>query len=418
LAAARAIAGAETVGPDDRALAFLPMAWIGDALYSLSLGLVAGFACNCPEMPQTALRDLREIGPTILAAPPAFWDDLAASVEDRAAHASRLKRAALGWARRTRTSGLRRLFAETLVLAPARDLLGLRHLRWAHTGGALVDPETWRLFRAIGVNLKQSYGPAELSGFAAVQPQNPEAADILGLPVPGTELRIAPGGEVLARGPVVCAGYADAGDALTSEGWWRTGDAGEIDQKGRLRTGERMAHLGRLADGTRFSPRQIEPLLKHPPLIPGALAVGDDERFVAAVLTIDPGAAAAFVERNSAQAISGSDLLSAPVLREHLRSVVRTCNTVLPPALRVRRFILLLGSRQEADCEWRLFPAHRRALELARHARLIENVFRDLPEASPASTGADPHWVIEELPAEEIAGVAPSGTPAWRPVHA
>jgi long-chain acyl-CoA synthetase len=418
LSAAHAVAAAEAVGPDDRAVAFLPMAWIGDALYSLALGLVSGFACNCPESPQTAHRDLREIGPTILAAPPAFWDDLAAVVEDRAARASRLKRAALAWARRSRTSGFRRLFAETLVLAPARDLLGLRHLRWAHTGGTLADPGTWRLFRGLGVNLKQSYGPAELSGFAAVQPQNPEAADALGFPVPGTEIRIAASGEVIARGPVVCGGYADGGAALDAEGWWRTGDAGEIDEKGRLRTGERIAHIGRLEDGTPFFPRQIEALLKRPPLVPSALAAGDGGRFVAAVLTVDPGAAAAFVERNSGQAMSGSDLLSVPALREYLRSAVRTCDAALPPALRVCRFILLLGSRQEADCEWRLFTAHRRARELARHAGLIENALLDLPDPPPVSAGAGPRWVMEEVPAEEIGNATPAGAPAWRPVHA
>lgn len=418
LAAARAIAAAESIGPGDRALAFLPMAWIGDALYSLTLGLVAGFASNCPESPQTARRDLREIGPTILAAPPAFWDDLAAVVEDRIAHASRLKRVALAWARRTAPSGLNRRLAEILVLAPARDLLGLRRLRWAHTGGALADPQIWRLFRSLGVNLKQSYGPAELSGFAAVQPQAPEAADALGSPLPGTELRIAPSGEVLARGQVVCAGYLDAATALDAEGWWHTGDVGDIDGNGRLRTGERMAHLGILADGTRFSPRQVEVLLKRPPLVPGVLAVGDGERFIAAVLTIDPGAAAAFVQGNSGHVISGGDLLSAPALREHLRAAVRACNTALPPALRVRRFILLLGGHHEADCEWRLFPAHQRSRELARHAALVENLFQDLPDASPISAAAGPHWVMDELPAEEIAGTALSGAPAWRPAHA
>jgi long-chain acyl-CoA synthetase len=415
LAAARGVAAAETVGPDDRAFAFLLMAWIGDALYSLTLGLVAGFTCNCPESPQTARRDLREIGPTILAAPPAFWDDLAAVVEDRAVHASRLKRAALSWARRTGPSSLSRRLAEIMVLAPARDLLGLRRLRWAHTGGALANAETWRLFRSFGVNLKQSYGPAELSGFAAVQPVNPEAADALGFSAPGIELQIAASGEILARGPVVCAGYADGSDALTPEGWWRTGDAGDIDQQGRLRTTERMTHLGRLADGTCFAPRQIETLLTRPPLVPSALAVGDGQRFVAAVLTVDPGAAASFIERTSRQALSGSDLLSAPALRDHLRNTVRACNSRLPPALRVRRFILLLGRHTEADCEWRLFATRRRADELARHASLIAHLFQDMPDTN---TGSGPHCAMEELPAEEITGAAPAGTPAWQPVHA
>src|SRR5208282_6738672 len=202
LAAAHAITAVEQVRPSDEIVAFMPMAWIGDALYSLALGLSVGFTCNCPEGPETARRDLREIGPHVLAAPPALWDFWLADIEHRAAHATWLKRSVFAWARRQGeqaeyrreaglpTDRLSRTLREHLVFASVRDQLGLGRLRWAHTGGTQVAPPVWRLFRAFGVNLKQSYGPVELSGLAAVQPADPVSADTLGLPVPGTELRI------------------------------------------------------------------------------------------------------------------------------------------------------------------------------------------------------------------------------------
>ena len=146
LAAAHAITTVEQVRATDETMAFMPMAWVGDALYSLTLGLHVGFTCNCPEGPETARRDLREIGPHVLAAPPPLWDTWLADIEHHAAHASGLKRATFAWARRQaehaehlREAGLptNRLgvtLRDRLVFAAVRDHLGLGRLRWAHTG--------------------------------------------------------------------------------------------------------------------------------------------------------------------------------------------------------------------------------------------------------------------------------------------
>ena len=181
--------------------------------------------------------------PHFLAAPPAIWEAWLRDAEDRAAHASRLKRAAFDWARRVaeaaeqpREAGLPRgphaVLADRLVFAALRDQLGLSRLRWAHTGGMPVAPEVWQLYRSFGVNLKQSYGPAELAGLVAVHRTDPVAADTVGFPAPGTEIRIAGDGEVQVRGDTVCLGYdgdaSAAARAPREDGWWRTGDAGAL----------------------------------------------------------------------------------------------------------------------------------------------------------------------------------------------
>ena len=199
---ARTFISAEEVRPDDECLAYLPMAWVGDALYSMVLSLVSGFTCNCPESPETVQRDLRELGPTILLAPPRIWENMLTSVQVRAADASLLKRRVFDAFRsvgeRVETlvaegkpvpAALRlaRAAGEHLVYRPVRDQLGLRRARWAYTGGAPLGPDTFRFFRAFGVNLKQVYGSTEVSALVSIQPDAEANPVTVGRPCPGIE---------------------------------------------------------------------------------------------------------------------------------------------------------------------------------------------------------------------------------------
>jgi long-chain acyl-CoA synthetase len=147
------------------------MAWFGDVLTSEALALSIGFTCNCPEKPETARRDLREIGPSILVAPPYIWENTLADIEARASQATGLKsmlftgfRAIAERAEQYRQAGaniplllqVKRALGEALVYAPMRDQIGLRRLRWASTGGEPLAPRVLHSFRALGVNLNQS----------------------------------------------------------------------------------------------------------------------------------------------------------------------------------------------------------------------------------------------------------------------
>ena len=178
LAAAAALIAAEDVRRTDETLAWLPMAWFGDALASQALALSVGFTCNCPEHPETARRDLREIGPTILIAPPRIWEGTLADIETRAAQATPLKRALFAHFRavadRVERHGeagedvpvllrLERALADLLVGAPLRDQIGLRRLRWAGTGGESLAPRVLHGVRALGIDLKPGHGVASVS---------------------------------------------------------------------------------------------------------------------------------------------------------------------------------------------------------------------------------------------------------------
>ena len=405
LSAARTITEVEDVRATDEAVCFMPMAWIGDVLYSLALSLLVGFTCNCPESPETAHRDLREIGPHLLAAPPAVWESWLRNAEDRATHATRLKRVTFAWARRVAEAaehrreagksggGVAHKLADGLVFSALRDQLGLARLRWAHTGGTPVAPEIWRLYRSFGVNLKQSYGPAELAGLATVHRTDPVSADTVGYPAPGIEIRIAGDGEVQARGDNVCLGYdGDAAARIGAEAWWRTGDAGEFDATGRLIIHDRLADMGRMADGTSFVPSAVEAHLRRSRFIADTLAFGNSRPFVAAIIAPDHAALAEWAEHHRLSGTSLADFVALPETRALIREELRTCNAGLPPALQVRRFLLLNQPLEAEDIESRLYRERFRRLATVRHAALIDALFRGSARSTevPAEPAATP----------------------------
>ncbi|MGO8920335.1 MAG: AMP-binding protein [Stellaceae bacterium] len=367
IGAARAFAAAEDIRPSDEWLCYLPMAWVGDALYSTVMSLLIGFACNCPENPQTVLRDLRELGPTALLAAPRVWENLLTSVQIKAADASPLKRGVFELfrrladrAERLRGEGrmpplpLRLLLAlgEVLIYGPVRDQLGLRRVRWAYTGGAPLGPDTFRFFRAFGVNLKQIYGATELAGLVALQRDGEARADTVGRLCPGMELRIDDRGEVLIRSPGMFRGYYKQPEAtretMTEDGWLRTGDAGFVDHSGHLVIIDRAKDVGKLSDGSPFAPQFLENKLKFSPFINEAVAFGDGRPFVAAMVAINPETTAKWAERRGIAYASFQDLSANAGVRQLIRDEIGKCNASLPPAARIRRF-LLLNKELEAD---------------------------------------------------------------------
>src|SRR5204862_4306731 len=195
----------EDVRIDDNWLAYLPMAWVGDSLYTLVMNLMVGFTVNCPESPETVQRDLRELGPTTVLAPPRIWENMLTGLQVRAADATPLKRRTFEYFRsaaeraeilrsegKAVPAGLRLATAlgEFFVYGPVRDQLGLRQAKWALTGGAPLGPDTFRFFRSIGVNLKQVYGSTETSGLVSIQPDTEANPTSAGRPVPGIEVKI------------------------------------------------------------------------------------------------------------------------------------------------------------------------------------------------------------------------------------
>jgi long-chain acyl-CoA synthetase len=395
ISSAASFAGAEDIRAGDELLCYVPMAWIGDALFSTALNLLVGFTCNCPERPDTVQRDLRELGPTIGFAPPRIWENMLTSVRVRSADSTPLKRKVFEFFRRLAEQAelrkdegktppllarLGRAVGEVLVYAPIRDQLGLRRARWFYTGGAPLGPETYRFFRSVGINVKQVWGSTELAGLASLQPDGEASSDTVGRILTGAELRIAEDGEVLIRSPAVFKGYYKQPEAtratITEDGWFRTGDAGFIDDRGHLVIVDRAKDVGKLADGTPFAPQFVENKLKFSPFIAEAVAFGDRRPFVAAIVAIDLNTVGNWAERRNLAYTSFQDLSTKREVRRLVREEIAEVNASLPAAARIHRFLLLNKEFDADDNEITRTRKIRRRFVAEKYAAVVEAFYR------------------------------------------
>ena len=401
---------AEDVRLEDDWLAYLPMAWVGDSLYTMVMNLMVGFTVNCPESPETVQRDLRELGPSTVLAPPRIWENMLTGVQVRAADAGGLKRrvferfrAVAERAEILRSEGkpvplglrLQVALGEFFVYGPVRDQLGLRRARWAYTGGAPLGPDTFRFFRSFGVNLKQVYGSTELTGLASLQSDAEANPTTAGRPCPGIEVKIGDKGEVLVRSAGVFKGYfkndAATREVIEPDGWFHTGDAGFVDPRGHLVIIDRAKDVGALADGTAFAPQFIENKLKFSPYIREAVAFGDGKPFVTTMIAIDPNTVGSWAERRNVAYTSYTDLSQKPEVQGLIRDEIRRGNETLPEAQKVRRFLLLTKDLEADDAEMTRTRKVRRRYVAEKYAPVIDAFYagRDSVELVTAITYED-----------------------------
>jgi long-chain acyl-CoA synthetase len=397
---ARIASAREGLRPDDEALAYLPMAWVGDHMLSYAQAIVTGFAVNCPESAATVLPDLKEIGPTYFFAPPRIWENLLTTVmiriEDAAWPKRRLTRFFLDLAQdleRRRLAGhplpwWPRVLAplgHVLVCGPLRDNLGLRRIRIAYTAGEAIGPEIFVFFRALGINVKQLYGMTEASVFVAVQKDGDVRLDTVGTPMPEVDIKISEAGEVLFRSPGVFQGYfknPEATRQTVEDGWIHSGDAGFLDHAGHLKIIDRARDLGRLADGTMFAPKYLENKLKFSPYVKEAVTIGPGRPYVTALLNIDLGAVGNWAERRGIAYTSYTDLSQKPEVYDLIQGEVVRVNASLreDEVLRgaaIRKFLILHKELDPDDEEITRTRKVRRGVVAQKYGALIEALYTE-----------------------------------------
>jgi long-chain acyl-CoA synthetase len=384
---------------DDSILSYLPMAWVGDHLFSLAQWVVAGFTINCPESADTVMTDLREIGPTYYFAPPRIFENLLTQVMIRMEDASAIKR----WMFAHFTDVARRCGPEILdgkpvslgdriqyaignllVYAPLRNVLGMSRIRVAYTAGAAIGPDLFRFYRSIGINLKQLYGSTETCAYVCLQPDGGVHFDSVGLPAPNVELKIAGDGEVLVRGPMLLKEYYKRPDAtaesIDADGWFHTGDAGFLDETGQLRIIDRAKDVGKLASGAIFAPNYIENKLKFFPHIKEAVAFGDARDTVCAMINIDIGSVGNWAERRGLAYSGYTDLGAKSEVYQLVRECVEQVNAELArdPALsgsQVSRFLVLHKELDPDDDELTRTRKVRRGFVSEKYKVLIDALY-------------------------------------------
>jgi long-chain acyl-CoA synthetase len=390
----------------DEALAYLPLAWVGDHYLNYAQGLVSGFCMACPESGETTMQDLKEIGPTFFFAPPRTFEQMLTRVMIRMEDASRLKRwmfrTFIGVARRYGESILngapvplrgRLLYklGKFLVYEPLKNVLGLSRVRVAYTAGEAIGPDLFSFYRSLGLNLKQLYGQTEAFLYLTAQPDGQIYADTVGPPMPHVDLRIAESGEVQFKSPGMFIGYlkddAKTKEAMTADGYVKTGDAGFIDPKtGHLKIIDRAKDVGKLKDGTLFAPKYLENKLKYYPNIREVVAFGDQCDFVAVLLNIDLVAVGSWAERNNVVYGSYQELAAHPRVYDMLATHVAEVNRSLVEekamaGAQIRRFLILHKELDADDGELTRTQKVRRGFISERYAPLVHALYDGSTEA-------------------------------------
>ncbi|WP_347311536.1 AMP-binding protein [Defluviimonas sp. SAOS-178_SWC] len=385
---------------DDEVVAYLPMAWVGDFIFSMGQAMWTGFTVNCPENASTMMIDLREIGPTYFFAPPRVFETQLTNVMIRMEDAGRLKKAMfdhyMAIARRVGpaildgkpVSGMDRFrywLGNILVYGPLKNTLGFSRIRVGYTAGEAIGPEIFDFYRSLGINLKQLYGQTEASVFITQQPDGEVRSDTVGVPSPGVEVKIGENGEVFYRSPGTFVEYYKNPESTAStkdvEGWVATGDAGFFEEgTGHLRIIDRAKDVGKMADGHLFAPKYVENKLKFYPNILEAVVFGANRSMCTAFINIDLTAVGNWAERNNIAYASYQELSQHPQVLETVSGHVEEVNrsVAADPMLagcQIHRFLILHKELDADDGELTRTRKVRRKVIEEKYADLIAALY-------------------------------------------
>ena len=350
----------------DEIVAYLPMAWIGDFIFSVGQAMWSGFCVNCPESADTLSTDLREIGPTYYFAPPRVFEMQLTNVMIRMEDSGRFKKWLFDYfmehARRVGGdildgksvgfgSRIKYFLGDLAIYGPLKNTLGLSKVRVGYTAGEAIGPEIFEFYRSLGINLKQLYGQTEASVYITQQPDGEVRGDTVGVPTPGVEVRIGDNGEVYYKSPGTFVEYyknpESTAETKDPEGWVATGDAGFFEEDtGHLRIIDRAKDVSKMSDGSMFAPKYVENKLKFYPNILESVVFGAGKERCVAFINIDLSAVGNWAERNNIAYSSYQELAGHPKVLETIQSHVEEVNASISKdkmlaGCQVHRFLVL-----------------------------------------------------------------------------
>jgi len=379
----------------DDFVSYLPFAWIGEQMMSISCGLQIGFTINFPEEPETVQENIREIGPHVMFAPPRMYEQMTRTVQVKHLDSSFSKRVLFNLSTKIGYHvanlkfdkkpvplywNLLEKIAYLTVQKKLRDHLGLSRVRHAYTGGAAMGPDHFRFFHALGVNLKQIYGQTEIAGISVVHRDGDIKFDTVGTPLPETEVKITEDGEIISKGPSVFHGYYKNPEATKKtlvDGWLHSGDRGFIDEDGHLVVFDRSKDVMTLSDGRPFSPQYLESRLKFSPFIKDAWVIGHEKPYVTGVICIDYSVVGKWADEKKLNYTNYQELSQIPDVYELVETQIKQANRDLPEVARVRKFVNLYKEFDPDDGELTRTHKLRRAFVEDRYKDIVDALYRD-----------------------------------------
>lgn len=384
---------ADPVYDTDNSVSFSLPGWIVEQMFGFGYMLYSGETMNFPEEQETVQADLREIGPSTLLYPSRLWEALNSEIQMRISDSSGMKKfvynlfmpvgykvADLQYEHKKPSLCVKALHAvaKLLVFRPLLCKHGLLKVRVAYTAGAILGPDIFRFFRALGLNIKQMYGATEC-GIITIHRNDDIHFASVGTPMSCTTIKIDDGGEILVKADKAFDGYYKSEDTYkekTRGGWFHTGDAGYIREDGHLIYIDRVADLKTLANGVKFSPQYIESRIKFSPYIIDAMVLGEKEgNFVAAIINLDFRNVGKWAEDKNIPYTTFTDLSQKPQVRELMGKEIARFNRQLPAESRIRKFINLHKEFDPDEADLTRTRKIRREFMEQRYGNLIAAIY-------------------------------------------
>ena len=380
----------------DEYVSVLPFPWIMEQIYGVGFNIIGGMKVNFPERPETAMEDLREVGPTFMLGAPRLWEQIAADMRSRILDAPKITQwlfnVMVDRGLKAVDQGKRDFLADKLLFSALKDRLGFSKVTSAATGGSAIGPETFKFFLAMGIPLRQLYGQTELMGAYTLQdvPQGTMDCETVGVPFPDCEVKIIDPdpnglGEIITKHPSMFSGYFNNQKAYKDtikNGWMQTGDAGFFDEKGRLNVLDRVNDIAVKSDGVKFSPQNIENKLKFSPYVGEAVVIGSDKPYLTAIICIRFSIVSKLAEKWQLAFTSYTGLAADEKIYSLIEEEISKVNSQLPDNTKIAKFLLLFKELEADDGELTRTRKVRRSVINSRYKDIIKDLYLDKDKAS------------------------------------
>lgn len=398
LAQAEGVTQFGVMRPDDAVMLFLPLAH-SFAQVTKAVWLRAGFELQIAESIDKLLSNLKEARPTILPSVPRVFEKIYASVLSTAVSSGGIKGLLGKWAFRefekwveekktgqTKES-LSWKWAKQLVFSKIRrtieEKLGGR-LRLFVSGGAPLSNKVAYFFDALGFTVLEGYGLTETAAASSINLPGRNRIGTVGFPVPRTEVRIAEEGEICIRGPGVMRGYFKnpqaTAEVISSDGWFRTGDIGHLDEEGYLHITDRKKDIIVTAGGKNIAPQNIENLLKSHAIISQAMVYGDRRNFLTVLICVSEEAARACFQQAEEPTGDYSRMVAHPIVSEKVRLAIESVNQTLPPYSTLKKFALADHDFSQATGELTPTLKLKRKVCAQKYKSLLDSLYSEVME--------------------------------------
>ena len=381
---------------DDEYVSVLPFPWIMEQTYGVGFNIVGGMKVNFPERPDTAMEDMREVGPTFMLGAPRLWEQIAADMRSRILDAPKVTQwlfnVMVDRGLKAVDKGKRDFLADKLLFSSLKDRLGFSKVTSAATGGSAIGPETFKFFLAMGIPLRQLYGQTELMGAYTLQevPKGVMDCETVGVPFPDCEVKIIDPdpnglGEIITKHPSMFSGYYNNPKAYKEtlkKGWMYTGDAGYFDDKGRLNVLDRVNDIAIKSDGVKFSPQNIENKLKFSPYVGEAVVIGSQKPYLTAIICIRFSIVSKLAEKWQLAFTSYTGLAADKQIYSLIEEEIKKVNQQLPDNTKIAKFLLLFKELEADDGELTRTRKVRRSVINDRYSDLIKDLYSDKDTAS------------------------------------